>query len=227
MPDLACPVCGSLNAPARTFCWKCAAELRAVVPDPAAPPPPPRVIVPIQPLLIGGGVALAAIALIALAVVLFGGSPAASPLPSFAAGSAGPSAGASGGTVSAAPSLAPTSAAPTAEPATPQPQPTQGAPATPRVTPVPAPAIISFKGPATVNCADPSYDGFITLTWLVTDADSTELSIDGPGIYQSYPGVQGNYRVPFGCGAGEHRYTLTTVGGIGPAATRTLTITEG
>lgn len=225
MPDIACPVCASLNAPTRTFCWKCAAELRAVVPDPTAAPPPPRVIVPIQPLIIGGGLALAAIALIALAVVLFGGSPAATPLPSVAAGSAGPSAGASDGLPSGAASAQPTTA-PTPEPVTPAPPPTQGAPATPEVTPIPAPAIISFTGPATVDCADPSYDGFITLTWLVTDADSTELSIDGPGIYQSYPGVQGNYRVPFGCGAGSHTYTLTTVGGNGPAATRTLTITE-
>jgi len=180
MPDITCPVCHSVNASTRTFCWKCAADLHAVVADPTAPPPPPKVIVPIQPLLIGGGIALAAIALIALLVVFLGGSPAATTAPSGGAS----------------------------------------------ITPVPDPAIVSFKGPATVDCADPAYDGFITLTWLVTDAESTELSIDGPGIYQAYPGVQGNYRVPFGCGAGEHRYTLTTVGGNGPAATKTLTIKE-
>jgi hypothetical protein len=223
MADLACPTCGSLNAPTRTFCWKCAADLRAVVPDPTAPPPPPRVEVPIRPLLIGGGVALGTILLIALAVVLLSGSPAATPSPSLPAS---PSAGTPGGIASPTASLAPV-ASPTVAPATPAPTPTPAPPATPRITPIPAPTILSFTGPKTVDCADQSYDGFITLSWEVAYADSTELAIDFPGVYKSYPGVAGTDRVPFSCGNGSHTYTLTTVGGNGPAASKTLTITDG
>lgn len=223
MADLACPTCGSLNAPTRTFCWKCAADLRAVV-DPTAPPAPPKVEVPIQPLLIGGGVALAAIALIALLVVVLGGTPAATTAPSFVPTAPTITAGATDGGVdaSALPTVAPvTQAPPTAAP------PTHAPPATPRITPIPGPTILSFTGPKTVNCSDQSFDGFITLTWEVAYADSTELSIDFPGVYKSYPGVAGTDRVPFGCGAGSHTYTLTTVGGNGPGAKKTLTITEG
>jgi hypothetical protein len=228
MADIACPVCGAVNAPTRTFCWKCASDLHAPAPDPTAPPPPPKVEVPIQPLLIGGGVALAAIALIAVLVVLLGGSPAATSAPSDGASPA-PTAGASSGNGAsgASGSAAITTAPVTAAPPTKAPPATQAPPATPKITPVPAPAILSFTGPRTVNCSDPSFDGFITLMWEVTDAESTTLSIDGPGIYKSYPGVLGSDRVPFGCGAGGHRYTLSTVGGNGQPAVKTLSITEG
>lgn len=228
MPDITCPVCHSVNESTRTFCWKCAADLHAVVADPAAPPPPPKVEVPIQPILIGGGVAVAAIALIALLVVVLGGSPAATSSPSGGLPTTGQSASPdSGGPASQGATQGPGTAAPaTAAPAT-EPPTTQAPPATPKVTPVPKPKIVSFTGPATVNCADPSYDGFITLQWLIDNAESTTLSIDGPGIYSSYPGAQGSYAVPYSCGNGQHTYTLTTVGGNGPAATKTLTITDG
>jgi hypothetical protein len=230
MPDITCPVCHSINASTRTFCWKCAADLHAPVADPAAPPPPPKVVVPIQPLLIGGGVALAAIALIAILVVVLGGAPAATVSPS----DLGPSAAATVGSIDGGPDASGASAdpssggpaAPTTAPAPPTPKPNAAAPATPAVTPVPKPTILSFKGPKTVDCSDPSYTGFITLTWLVDFADSTEIAIDGTGIYKEYPGTQGSDLVPFGCGEGQHAYTLTTVGGDGPAATKTLTIVE-
>jgi hypothetical protein len=227
MPDIACPVCHSMNAPTRTFCWKCASDLHAPVADETTVMPTPRVEVPLKPIVIGGGVALAAIALIALAVVLFGGSPAASISPGGSA-SAGPTAVATAASTDAGatPTSAPTAPAATDVPATEPPAPTEAPVATPAVTPVPKPKIVSFEGPATVNCADPTYSGFITLTWLIDNADSTELSIDGSGIYKSYPGAQGSDQVPFSCGNVQHTYTLTTVGGDGPAATKTLTIVE-
>lgn len=232
MPDITCPVCHSINASTRTFCWKCAADLHAPVADPSAPPPPPKLIVPLQPLLIGGGVALAAIALIAILVVVLGGTPAATITPNNPGASAGTSGTPSdGGPGSSTGASAPSSQAPTTAPATapaaPTPKPTAAAPATPEITPVPKPTIISFEGPETVDsCKDPAYDGFITLTWLIDNADSTELAIDGAGLYKAYPGAQGSDRVPFSCGLGQHTYTLTTVGGQGPAATKTLTIIE-
>lgn len=213
MADITCPVCHSANPPTRTFCWKCAADLHAPVADPSAPPPAPKVIVPLQPILIGVGVAVAAIALIALLIVLLGGAPAATsspgaPTPPIA-------------TESAAPTTAPVTQAPATE----APQPTP-APATPEITPVPKPTIVSFEGPETVDCSQPNYDGFITLTWTIDNADGVALSIDGPGTYQSYPGAQRSERVPFSCGNVQHTYTLTTEGGIGKAATKTLTIVE-
>ena len=229
MPDITCPVCHSVNASTRTFCWKCAADLHAVVPDPNAPPPPPKLEVPLRPLLIGGGVALAAIALIAVLVVLLSGGPASTSSPSE-----GPASGASAATQSARasgagerPGSVATATPVTAAPATEAPAPTQAPPATPKITAVPAPAILSFTGPRTVDCDDAAFNGFITLTWAVADAEGTTISIDGPGLYERYPGTRGSAQLPFGCGAGEHRYTLTTVGGEGPAASKTLTITEG
>jgi len=222
MPDVTCPVCHSVNPSTRTFCWKCASDLHAVVPDPTAPPPAPKVVVPIQPILIGIGVAVAAIALIAAMVVLLGGTPAATLAPG---GSTVPTSSASIDG-SAGPSATPTTPPITQAPPTAAPTPTTPPPATPVVTPVPKPKIVSFNGPATVDCSDPSYSGFITLTWQIDNADSTELSIDGSGLYKAYPGDLGTDMVPFSCGNGQHTYTLTTVGGEGRAATRTLTIVE-
>jgi hypothetical protein len=46
------------------------------------------------------------------------------------------------------------------------------------------------------------------------------LSIDGGGLYKSYPGVSGSDDVPFGCDANvrTHTYTLRTTGGSGGPA---------
>ena len=224
MPDISCPVCHSINASTRTFCWKCAADLHAPVADPTAPPPPPKVEVPLRPLLIGGGVALAAIALIAVLVVALTGAPAATTSPSLVPTAAVPTGGAPTDGAAAS-STNPTAAPPTTPPAT-EPPPTEGPPATPKITPVPAPAILFFTGPKSVDCSDPGYDGFITLRWEVSDAESTSLSIDGPGVYLTYPGVAGSPKVPFSCGNGGHRYTLSTIGGNGQPAVETISIIE-
>jgi hypothetical protein len=67
----------------------------------------------------------------------------------------------------------------------------------------------------------------VVIEWKVTAADSTELAVDGPGLYGSY-GPEASETLSFPC-EGEpgtdatHTYTLTTVGG-GPAASRTLTV---
>ena len=223
VPQIACPVCHSMNASTRTFCWKCAADLHAPVADPAAPPPPPKVEVPLRPLLIGGGVALAAIALIAVLVVALTGTPAATTSPSLVP-SAPPASGAPTDGAAAS-SSTPTAAPATTTPVT-EPPPTEAPPATPKITPVPAPAILFFTGPKSVDCGDPGYDGFVTLKWEVTDAESTSLSIDGPGVYLTYPGVANSPKVPFSCGAGGHRYTLSTIGGNGQPAVETISIIE-
>jgi hypothetical protein len=67
----------------------------------------------------------------------------------------------------------------------------------------------------------------VVLEWKVTGADSTELSVDGPGLYGSY-GLDASASLFFSCGGTSgsyqtHTYTLTTVGG-GSAMSRTLTV---
>ncbi|HEY6012608.1 MAG TPA: zinc-ribbon domain-containing protein [Candidatus Limnocylindrales bacterium] len=209
MASLICPVCGTENPSNRQFCRKCASDLRAPIANPNAPVAPPPTPVPVRPIVIGGGIALVAVVLILGLLVALGGSPAPSPAPSVtlapATGSPAPLA-----TASAQPSAAPT-VAPTA--AT---EPTEQ----------PAPLIRSFEGPVSVDCNDPAFNGFIHLSWRVGFADGATLSIDGPGVYKSYPGVLGQDDVPFGCGGEPHTYTLTTVGGNGPAATKTLQISQ-
>jgi hypothetical protein len=228
MPEITCPVCHAVNDAARTFCWKCASDLHAVVADPAAPPPPPKVVVPLQPIVIGAGVALAAIALIAVLVVLLSGTPAATTSPSGLS-SLGPSAGLASQDAaghSSVPTLVPATVVPaTVVPPTLPPKPTEAPSPTPEITTTPAPKIVTFKGPATVDCSVP-FDGTITLTWTIDNADGATISIDGPGIYQSYPGAQRSEPFPFSCGNVQHTYTLTTYGGEGKPATKTLTIVE-
>ena len=212
-PDLVCPVCGTSNPSSRLFCRKCAADLHAPVPTPGAYTTPVAAAVPVKPIVVGGGIALAIVALLIGLLVVLGGSPAASPSPT------------PGASPTAAPPTAPPEPAPSPS-AAPSEIPSEAAPIdTPEPTPVPPPTIKSFKGPESVDCAtDPQFAGTIHLTWRVTNAESTTLSIDGTGIYERYPGVQGQADAPFSCSGAPHTYTLTTVGGVGPAATATLTI---
>jgi hypothetical protein len=207
MASVFCPVCGTENPSTRQFCRKCASDLRAPVADPNAPIAPPPTPVPVRPIVIGGGIALVAVVLILGLLVLLGGSPTASPAPSL---TPAPATASPEPLVTASPSP---SAAPTAAPIEP-----------PGPTEVPAPSIVSFEGPTDVDCTAPNFSFTIHLTWRVASAEATTLAIDGPGIYKRYPGVIGEDDVPFSCGGESHTYTLTTVGGNGPAVSKTLVI---
>ncbi|MBI2780566.1 MAG: zinc ribbon domain-containing protein [Chloroflexi bacterium] len=210
MATLFCPVCGTENPTTRQFCRKCASDLRAPVRDPNAPVPPEPVQVPVRPIVLGAGIALVLVVLAIGALLLLGGSPAASPAPS-ASPTAAP-------TVAATPTAAPTTAP------TPEPTPTEAPTTEPEPTQQPAPVIVSFVGPKSVNCNDSAFNGTIHLTWQVTFADGATLAIDGPGLYKTYVGVIGQDDVPFGCGGEPHTYVLTTTGGNGPPATMRLVI---
>ena len=211
-PPIVCPVCGTENPATRQFCRKCAADLRAPVPVPGAVAEPVPQPIPMRPILLGGGVALAVVVGLLAVLALLGGTPAATIAPSgsaiatLAAPTASP----------VTPTIAPTAPATTAPSA---PAPTGGG-----ATPIPPPSIRSFQGPASVDCSDSGFNGFITLTWRVANAPGVTISIDGPGIYQQYDQARGEAVVPFGCGGEPHTYLLTTIGGSGPAATRTLVI---
>ncbi|HET9852064.1 MAG TPA: hypothetical protein VFP56_06110 [Candidatus Limnocylindrales bacterium] len=121
--------------------------------------------------------------------------------------------------------IAPPTAPATAIPATAAPtaKPTK----TPKPTPTPNtnPAIVSFETPKQEDCTN-STAGSIHITWSVKRATGVSISIDGPGIYDSYAGLTGEVDVPYGCDHTKlsHTYTLTTIGGTGPAASVTKTI---
>ncbi|GIG88894.1 hypothetical protein [Plantactinospora endophytica] len=66
----------------------------------------------------------------------------------------------------------------------------------------------------------------VVLEWKVTGADKVTISVDGPGIYDTYPAV-GTATINFPCGDGQpgayvkHTYELRTVGG-GEVRSKTL-----
>jgi hypothetical protein len=96
----------------------------------------------------------------------------------------------------------------------------------PTATPKTDPAIVSFTIPKTEDCTG-STAGTIKVSWQVTRATGVTIAIDGPGIYDSYPGKSGATELPFGCSNNKlsHTYLLTTTGGTGPAASRKKTVT--
>lgn len=68
----------------------------------------------------------------------------------------------------------------------------------------------------------------VVLAWKVTGAETVTLSVDGPGVYDSYP-AEGTATIDFPCGAeagGEqvHTYTLAVKGPEGTES-KTLTVT--
>ncbi|MEA2673126.1 MAG: TolB protein [Chloroflexota bacterium] len=80
-PTIICSVCATVNDATRTYCRKCANELK-----PAPPPPPPPAPAPgartISPVAIGLGAAAIVVAIALIGVLAFGGSPAATLAPS-------------------------------------------------------------------------------------------------------------------------------------------------
>lgn len=79
-PTIICSVCATVNDASRTYCRKCANELK-----PAPPPPPPPAPAPvarkISPVAIGLGAAAVVVAIALIGVLAFGGSPAATLAP--------------------------------------------------------------------------------------------------------------------------------------------------
>jgi hypothetical protein len=132
-----------------------------------------------------------------------------------------PSAGAS---VSASPSGSPSASA--------SGSPTESASLGPSATPTLGLAeIVRFRrenypesGRNQVDCTRADFDGLIHLVWQLRNATGASISIDGPGIYQSYSGLSGADDVPFTCDPLQHTYTLTTFGGVGGDVTETRTI---
>jgi hypothetical protein len=79
-PTIVCSVCATVNDATRTYCRKCANELK---PAPPPPPPPPPAPTPrkISPVAIGLGAAAVVVAIALIGVLALGGSPAATLAP--------------------------------------------------------------------------------------------------------------------------------------------------
>ena len=216
-PDLVCPVCGTINPASRQFCRRCAADLRAPVPDATAPVEARRPV-PVGPIIIGGAFALAVVLIGIVLLLVLGGSPAASPTP--------------GPTSSAAPSSAPSS--PSTPPATAAPAtdaPASVAPTTPSAPPASVgsgdPVVDTFTGPRRASCTDDNgtgTPGYIHLEWTASNTTGVRLSIDPPAPNDAYDYGYDDYAaddsddVPFTCeppnsdANGEyHLYVATTI----------------
>lgn len=177
-----------------------------------------------EPFLLG---IIGAVIGILLAVVVFGG---------FGGGLAGASASPS--TVAAAsPSAAPAQTTAATDAPTfplitvaptivstfaPTPAPTPSAPSPTSGT---NPSIVSFDVPKQEDCTNATA-GQITVSWSIRNATGATISIDGPGIYEQYAGLNNEVTLPFGCDQFmlQHTYTLRTVGGNGPAASVSKTV---
>ncbi len=115
------------------------------------------------------------------------------------------------------------SAAPVVKTTTTTTKPTQKAPT--------GPAISYFRVATKPSCPSgtdqakfPGQD--VTLEWKVTGAENTTISVDGPGIYDTY-GVKDSVTLSFPCSGDpgsyqSHKYLLTA---IGPDGTKTRTLT--
>jgi hypothetical protein len=85
----------------------------------------------------------------------------------------------------------------------------------------PAPAITSFVTPDNIDCHNGNSQMF-SASWTTTNAVKTTISIDGPGIYKTYP-ANGSDSLPFNCST-SHSFLLTAYGQDGQTATKTITL---
>lgn len=102
-------------------------------------------------------------------------------------------------------------------------------------TAAPAVQVTSFQSTSTTpNCVTPAPDVStsvpatvqqVTLNWSTTNATSVDISVDGPGVYQSNVGAAGSITIPYGC-PGPHVYLLTAHGANGTAQTQQVSVTS-
>ncbi|MDG4765313.1 hypothetical protein O7632_14595 [Solwaraspora sp. WMMD406] len=95
------------------------------------------------------------------------------------------------------------------------------------------PTIVSFAVTGEPSCPAGTtlapIDGTpVTLAWKTTGQPTVSLSVDGPGVYQSYEGPEGSETLSFPCAGApgsyqKHTYTLT-VTEDGATAEKTITV---
>jgi hypothetical protein len=111
---------------------------------------------------------------------------------------------------------------------TPTSSPTATPTRTPTAPPTPRPARIrTFEADVPeggIDCNVSPEPTSIHLEWEIARATGVTLSIDGPGIFDSYDGPSGSADVPFACGERRHTYLLTTTGGDGAAVSQEIVV---
>jgi len=95
------------------------------------------------------------------------------------------------------------------------------APAAPSHPSAPAPVINSFHTPDDIDCHNGDFQTF-SASWSAANAEKVTISIDGPGIYKTYPAT-GSDSLPFNCSS-AHTFLLTAYGHNGQKATRSITL---
>lgn len=85
----------------------------------------------------------------------------------------------------------------------------------------PAPTITGFTTPENIDCHNGNLQNF-TLSWTTQNATKVTISIDGPGIYDTY-GPSGDASLPFNCSS-SHTFLLTAYSADGKTATKQVTL---
>lgn len=76
------------------------------------------------------------------------------------------------------------------------------------------PTITKYIVPSTVTCSGPT---MITIRWKTQNAHHVTISIDGPGIYGTYP-PNGKAQFPFACDGNPHKYMIKAYSATGQTA---------
>jgi hypothetical protein len=84
-----------------------------------------------------------------------------------------------------------------------------------------APTIQSFTTPENIDCHNGNLQTF-TASWATQGATKVTISIDGPGIYDTY-GPNGSTSLPFNCSS-SHTFLLTAYSADGKTATKSVTL---
>jgi hypothetical protein len=85
----------------------------------------------------------------------------------------------------------------------------------------PAPVITGFTTPENIDCHNGNLQNF-TLSWTTQNATKVTISIDGPGIYDTY-GPSGDASLPFNCSS-SHTFLLTAYSADGKTTTKQVTL---
>lgn len=88
-------------------------------------------------------------------------------------------------------------------------------------TPGTAPKVTGFTTPENIDCHNGNSQMF-TMKWTTENTSKVTISIDGPGIYDTY-GSNDEVSLPFNCSS-SHTFLLTAYGTDGSTITKQITL---
>ncbi len=83
------------------------------------------------------------------------------------------------------------------------------------------PTIYSFTTPDNIDCHNGNLQNF-TASWTTQNATKVTISIDGPGVYNTY-GPNDSTSLPFNCSS-SHTFLLTAFSAGGKTTTKSITL---